>query len=116
MRCYILVTSWIFGESPRYSPSESWLDAGNEVSRTLKIWLALSREQGSRVRKLLYSERGTWSDQRCLEDRLRVQISVRRCLYVQNILIGNLVRKDALQTRHSEDLESFLLVKNICIP
>ena len=104
MRCYILVTSWIFGESPWYSPSESWLDAGNEVSRTLKIWLALSREQGSRVRKLLYSERGTWSDQRCLEDRLRVQISVRRCLYVQNILIGNLVRKDALQTRHSEDL------------
>ena len=36
----------------------SWLVAGDEVSRTLKIWLALSREQGSRVRKLLYSERG----------------------------------------------------------
>ena len=90
--------------------------AGDEVSRTLKIWLALSREQGSRVRKLLYSERGTKSDQRYFADRLKAQISMRRCFDVQNILIGNLVRKDALQTRHSEDLESFLLVKNICIP
>ena len=70
----MLVTSWIFGESPRYSPSESWLTTGDEASRTLKIWLALSREQGSRVRKLLYSERGTKSDQRYLEDRLKVLI------------------------------------------